>query len=214
MEIVERMRKAHLVPVIALERVEDALPLCNALKAGGLQVAEFTFRTPVAREAIRLVASEFPDFILGAGTVTSLDELTAAKEADAGFAVAPGLNPRIVQAAQEMGLPFFPGVATPSEIETALQLGCTTLKLFPAEALGGVTYLKAIYAPYRHRPVQFIPTGGIEIENMNDYLKQPSVVAVGGTWVVKPDWIKAQRWGEITSAAQRATARAREIPGR
>jgi 2-dehydro-3-deoxyphosphogluconate aldolase / (4S)-4-hydroxy-2-oxoglutarate aldolase len=212
MEILERIQHGKIVPVIALERVEDAVPLCQALEAGGLTVAEITFRTKAAREAIKTVAREFPQFTLGAGTVTTLTELEAALAAGAGFAVAPGFNPRIVRAAQELGLPFFPGVANPSDIEGALELGCETLKFFPAAALGGPKMIKAIYAPYKHRGIRFIPTGGIELDNMNDYLQTPGVIAIGGSWIVSKKWLDAGAWSAVTEATRQAVLKARETP--
>jgi len=202
--IVERIEKSRIVPVIALENARDAIPLCEALKEGGLEVAEITFRTAAAREAIRAVAKEFPGFALGAGTVTTLEELEAAVEAGAQFAVAPGLNPRIVQRAQQRGLPFFPGVCTPSDIEAALECGCRILKFFPAEAMGGVRTLKALYAPYSHRGVRFIPTGGVTAENLREYLSAPGVLAVGGSWLVDKTLIKAADWLKIAQLAREA----------
>jgi 2-dehydro-3-deoxyphosphogluconate aldolase/(4S)-4-hydroxy-2-oxoglutarate aldolase len=211
MSILERIQKERIVPVIAIERVEDAVPLCQALKAGGLTVAEITFRTKAARDAIKTVAREFPEFTLGAGTVTTLAELEAAMAAGAGFAVAPGFNPRIVRSAQELGLPFFPGIATPSDIEGALELGCEVLKFFPAGALGGIPYLKALQAPYNHRGVRFIPTGGVELDNMNDYLALPGVVAIGGSWIVKKDWLQAANWKMVTDATRQAVEKAASL---
>jgi 2-dehydro-3-deoxyphosphogluconate aldolase/(4S)-4-hydroxy-2-oxoglutarate aldolase len=208
MEIQDSIEQGRIVPVIALEKVEFAVPLCRALKAGGLTVAEFTFRAKAARESIKVVAEEFPEFTLGAGTVTTLDELKAVKEAGARFAVAPGLNPRIVQAAQDMGLPFFPGVATPTDIEAALELGCKVLKFFPAAEMGGVKMIKSLSAPYKHRGVRFIPTGGVNLENMNDYLAAPCVIAIGGTWIVAKPWLDAGDWASVTEATSLAVARA------
>ncbi len=197
--IVEQIKKTRIVPVIALEDAGDAVELCKALKAGGLEVAEITFRTKAAREALKIVANEFPEFMLGAGTVTTLDELEAAKEAGAQFAVAPGLNPKIVSRAQELGLPFYPGICTPSDIEAALDLGCQTLKFFPAGAIGGVKMIKAIYAPYKHRGIEFIPTGGVTADNLTEYLSAPGVIAIGGSWIVAKDLLAAKNWDEVTN---------------
>ena len=202
--IVERIQKGKIIPVIAIDNAEDAVPLCKALKAGGLEVAEVTFRTPAAREAIKIVATQFPEFALGAGTVTTLDELKAAKEAGAQFAVAPGLNPKIVKAAQEMDLPFFPGIATPSDIEAALDLGVTLLKFFPAGNMGGTKMIKALSGPYAHRGVQFVPTGGISADNVIEYLSMPTVAAVGGSWIVAKDLLKAQQWDKVTELTKTA----------
>lgn len=202
--ILEKIKNSRVVPVIAIEEAESILPLCEALQAGGLEAAEITFRTAAAPEAIALVARHYPDFLLGAGTVTRKEEVDTAVEAGAAFAVAPGLNPSIVTYAKEKGLPFFPGVCTPSDIEKGLQLGCETLKFFPAGAAGGLPMLKALYGPYAHRGISFIPTGGITAENMNDYLSHPSVLAVGGTWIATKGQIAEGDWEGIQSRAQKA----------
>ena len=143
--IQQRIQTARIIPVIALDDAADAVPLCQALRAGGLKVAEITFRTAAAAEAIRIVSREFPEFVLGAGTVTRIEEVDTAREAGAGFAVAPGCNPRIVRRAQEVGLEFFPGVCTPSDIEQALELGCTLLKYFPAGTMGGLKTIQTLH---------------------------------------------------------------------
>ena len=196
--IIERIEKGKIIPVIALEDAGDAVALCTALRDGGLEVAEITFRTAAAPDAIRAVASEFPEFALGAGTVTTLEEVDAAKEAGAQFAVAPGLNPDIVERAQEIGLPFFPGVATPSEVECALSLDCQLLKFFPAGDMGGVKMIKSLYGPYVHRGVRFIPTGGVSASNLKEYLNAPGVVAIGGSWIVDKQLLKDKNWAEVT----------------
>ncbi|HNY28090.1 MAG TPA: bifunctional 4-hydroxy-2-oxoglutarate aldolase/2-dehydro-3-deoxy-phosphogluconate aldolase [Candidatus Sumerlaeota bacterium] len=204
--IAQRIEQGRLIPIIALDRAADAIPLCQALKAGGLEVAEITFRTSAAREALRLVAEQFPEFALGAGTVTTIEEIEAAKACGAQFAVAPGLNPRIVRRAQELDLPFFPGVCTPSDIEAALELGCTLLKFFPADAFGGLKTIKALHAPYAHRGVRFIPTGGISAANMADYLSHPAVAAVGGSWLSDKKILAAQDWSRITTLTREAVS--------
>ncbi|HNT36115.1 MAG TPA: bifunctional 4-hydroxy-2-oxoglutarate aldolase/2-dehydro-3-deoxy-phosphogluconate aldolase [bacterium] len=202
--ITDRIEKSRIIPVIALEKAEDAIPLCKALGAGGLHVAEITFRTAAARDALKIVSQEFPEFALGAGTVTTLEEVETAVNCGAQFAVAPGLNPRVVKKAQELGLPFFPGVCTPTDIEMALECGCQTLKYFPAGEMGGISMLKALYGPYRHKGVRFIPTGGVSVTNLADYIKEPSVVAVGGTWIASAGLIKAKNWDEISNLARSA----------
>lgn len=202
--IEQTIGKTGLIPVIALKQAEQAAPLCRALAEGGLPCAEITFRTEAGRDAIRLVAQEYPDFLLGAGTVTRIEELEAAQEAGAQFAVAPGLNPRIVKRARELELPFFPGVCTPSEVEQALELECTTLKYFPAESIGGLPLLKALHGPYKHRGVRFIPTGGIGPKNVAEYTAHPAVLAVGGSWIVSPELIDGAQWDRITELTRNA----------
>ena len=209
--ILSTIRARRIVPVIALERAEQTVPLLAALAKGGLEVAEITFRTAAAREALAIAAKEFPSFALGAGTVTTRDELTAAIAAGARFAVAPGCNPSIVNAANDAGLPFFPGVCSPSDIERALELGCTTLKFFPAAQAGGTPMIKALYAPYQHRGINFIPTGGIELKNMPEYLATPGVLAIGGSWIVSSALIKAGNWAEITRLTAEAVAAAAAV---
>lgn len=207
MTIDERIKEAKIIPVIAIEDAEDTALLLKALEKGGLRVAEFTFRTKAAREAIRIAAQEFPDFAVGAGTVTRREELDAAVQAGAQFGVAPGFNAKIVARAQELNFPFFPGVCTASEIEAALESGCQLLKYFPAGAMGGMEMIKALYGPFSHRKVQFIPTGGVTAANLAEYLSHPSIAAVGGTWLVTKKLLADKNWAEIT----RLTAEAVQI---
>jgi 2-dehydro-3-deoxyphosphogluconate aldolase/(4S)-4-hydroxy-2-oxoglutarate aldolase len=204
MKIIERIEKARIIPIVSLEKAEDAIPLCSALNAGGLQVVEITFRTAAASEALRIVKKEFPGFLLGSGTITTLKELEGCVSAGAEFAVAPGLNPAIVKRAGEMGFPFFPGVCTPTEVDAALEIGCTILKFFPSEIMGGVKMLSAIYAPFKHRGVRFIPTGGINAKNLKDYLSLPCVLAIGGSWLVEKSLIQDKAWNRITELTREA----------
>lgn len=200
------LSKHRIVPVIALEDAADAVALARALENGGLPVAEITFRTAAAAEAIRAIRAAFPHFLVGAGTVTSEEQVKAAVAAGASFAVAPGFNPTIVAAAHEAGLPFFPGVMTPGEVERAMALGCTTLKFFPAESAGGVKLLKAIHAPYAHLGVRFVPTGGIEAASLRAYLAEPAVLAVGGSWMVAKKLLAEKNWKEVTRLTADAVA--------
>lgn len=203
-QMIELLGKRRIVPVIAIDRADDALPMAEALKKGGLEVAEVTFRTKAAAASIRAIAKEFPEFLVGAGTVTTLDELSAAQDAGARFAVAPGLNRRIVSAARDKGFPFFPGVMTPGEIEAGLEEGCQILKFFPAEAAGGLKLLKAVAAPYAHRGVRFIPTGGIESGLLATYLAEKAVLAVGGSWMVAKKLLDGQDWQAVEKLTREA----------
>jgi 2-dehydro-3-deoxyphosphogluconate aldolase/(4S)-4-hydroxy-2-oxoglutarate aldolase len=197
--VFEQVTRFGVIPVIAIESIDHALPLADALIEGGLPVIEITFRTEAAAEVIDTLNRERPELLIGAGTLLRPENVDAAKAAGARFGVAPGLNPEIVSCAREVGLPFTPGVATPSDIEQALNLGCSYLKYFPAEALGGVNLLKALQGPYAHTGVRFIPTGGISENNLESYLALQTVCAVGGTWIAKPDDLKVGRWEAIQS---------------
>jgi len=202
-EIYQKIGGFGVVPVIAVDSAESALPLADALISGGLSVAEITFRTEAAAEVIRVLTEQRPGLLVGAGTVLSVDNLKRAKDCGARFAVAPGFNPDVVRAAIEIDMPFAPGVMTPSDIEAAVSMGVTTLKYFPAEAAGGLKFLKSISAPYKHLGVRFIPTGGINTDNMLEYLGSEVVLAIGGTWVAKRDDIAAGNWEKITGNCRR-----------
>ncbi len=204
--VLNRVAELGVVPVIAIDSAAHALPLADALLAGGLPVVEITFRTAAAAEIIRILAKERPDLITGAGTVLTPETVKIAVDAGARFAVAPGLNPRVVKAAQELGLPFVPGIANPSDIEAGLELGCRLLKFFPAEALGGTKLLSALSAPYKHTGVRFMPTGGASTANLESYLKIDTVAAVGGTWIAKKEDMAEGKWDLIAQRCREARA--------
>jgi len=204
--VFSRVAEMGVVPVIAIDSVDHALPLADALIEGGLPIIEVTFRTAVAAEVIRLLAQKRPGLVVGAGTVLTPETVQTAVDAGAAFAVAPGLNPRVVQAAQELKLPFVPGVASPSDIEAGLELGCKLLKFFPAEAVGGTKLLSALSAPYKHTGVRFMPTGGASPANLGTYLAIDTVAAVGGTWIAKKEDMAAGRWDEIAQRCREARA--------
>jgi 2-dehydro-3-deoxyphosphogluconate aldolase/(4S)-4-hydroxy-2-oxoglutarate aldolase len=213
--VLERVAHYGVVPVVAIESAEAALPLAKALLQGGLPVVEITFRTAAAAEVIRTLAQECPGLVVGAGTVLTAANLKAAKGSGATFAVAPGLNPDIVKRARQMGLPFVPGVATPTDIEMGLALGCKLLKFFPAEALGGVAMVEALSAPYKHTGLRFMPTGGLNLANLESYLRLETVAAAGGTWIAKKQDLLDGRWHDIAdrcNAALRIVAQARREP--
>jgi 2-dehydro-3-deoxyphosphogluconate aldolase/(4S)-4-hydroxy-2-oxoglutarate aldolase len=191
------LAKHVVVPVIAIDSAEDALPLADALMEGGLPVAEITFRTAAAAEVIAKIARERPGMVLGAGTVLTAENLGRACDAGAKFGVAPGLNPDVVAEAAHRGLPFMPGVITPSEVEHALSLGLTLVKFFPAEAFGGLKVIKALAAPYGHMGVKFMPTGGVSMANLADYLAEKTVACVGGTWIASREAIAGKKWAQI-----------------
>ena len=203
-EIFSRIARLGVVPVIAIENANDAIPLADALIAGGLPVVEITFRTSAAAEVIRRIAKDRPRLTLGAGTVLTAANLEAAKASGAAFAVAPGLNPQMVKYAQSIGLPFMPGIATPSDIELGLSLGCKFLKFFPAEANGGVAMIEALSAPYKHTGIRFMPTGGVNPANLESYLKLDTVAAVGGTWIAKKEDLANGDWDGIRDRCKAA----------
>lgn len=210
-ELLEELGHLGVVPVVEIERSEDAVALGRALLTGGLPCAEITFRTEAAEEAIRRIASSLPEIIVGAGTVLWVDQADRAVSAGARFIVSPGLNPKVVDWCIEHEVPVTPGVATPTEIEMALDKGLKILKFFPAEALGGLAMLKAIAAPYGG--VKFIPTGGINQDNLADYLAHRSVHCCGGSWLVKAKLISAGRFDEITRLTEEAVAVVRRVRG-
>ncbi len=205
-QIVKQLKEVRVVPVLALESVESGIKMAEILDRNGLKCAEVTFRTDAAEEVIREITKRYPDICVGAGTVLNREDLRRAFGAGAVFAVAPGFNPSVVGEAIERGYPFFPGVATPTDVEQAMALGCRTLKFFPAEAAGGTKMLKSIIAPYRHLGVRFIPTGGISTDNLDEYLAIPEVIAVGGTWLGKSTHIAAGQWDLIEQAVSAAVS--------
>jgi len=203
-EIFSRVAELGVVPVIAIENPEAAIPLADALIAGGLPVVEITFRTAAAAEVIRKLAKERPQLIVGAGTVLTTANVETAKSSGAAFAVAPGLNPQTLKHAQAAGLPFVPGIATPSDIELGLSLGCKLLKFFPAEANGGVGMLEALSAPYKHTGLRFMPTGGVNTANLESYLKLDTVAAVGGTWIARKEDLAGGKWDDVRNRCKAA----------
>jgi 2-dehydro-3-deoxyphosphogluconate aldolase/(4S)-4-hydroxy-2-oxoglutarate aldolase len=213
-ELVAKMESSGVVPVIAIESTELALPMADALVKGGLPVAEITFRTAVAAEVIALLKKEMPGLFLGAGTITSVEQLIRAQECGAVFGVSPGFNAEVVKKSIDIDFPLFPGVLTPSEIEQGLSLGLKIMKYFPAEASGGIPMLKAVSAPYNHLGVRFIPTGGVNIKNLEDYLNLPQVLVCGGTWIAKKDVISEKRWDEIEKNAAEVVKLVSRIRGR
>jgi 2-dehydro-3-deoxyphosphogluconate aldolase / (4S)-4-hydroxy-2-oxoglutarate aldolase len=211
-DIFDSIRAIGIVPVIKLEKPEDARALGKALVEGGLPIAEVTFRSPAAAEGIKLMRREFPSLLVGAGTVTTPEQVAAALAAGASFAVAPGFNPRIAELFIRSGLPFVPGVNGPTEIELALEMGIRLLKFFPAEASGGVKMLKALHGPYAE--VSFVPTGGIEASNLASYLALPYVAAIGGSWMVKEELLSSGNWAEVARLSAEAVALARSARDR
>ncbi|HUS69587.1 MAG TPA: bifunctional 4-hydroxy-2-oxoglutarate aldolase/2-dehydro-3-deoxy-phosphogluconate aldolase [Anaerolineae bacterium] len=210
-ELLEKLGHLGVVPVVAIERAEDAVQLGTALVEGGLPCAEITFRTAAAEETIRRISSNLPGITLGAGTVLSVDQAQRAVSAGARFIVSPGFNQKVVIWCLQNEIPVTPGVATPTEIDMALDKGLEVIKFFPAEALGGIKMLKAIAAPYVG--VKFIPTGGINRDNLAEYLAHKSVHCCGGSWFVKANLISDGNFDEITRLTREAVAVVRRVRG-
>ena len=195
----EMLKLAPVVPVIVINDINHAVPLARALVSGGLPVLEVTLRTAVAMEAVRLIADQVPDAIIGVGTVTRAEQFEASRKAGARFAVSPGLTPALISASRDIDLPFLPGVFTPTEALCARDEGFNILKLFPAEQAGGVGMLKAMGSPMPE--LKFCPTGGIGPTSVLDYLKLPNVLCVGGSWVAPPQAMNSDNWGLVTQLA-------------
>lgn len=201
-KIVEEISKIGIVPVIAIDDVADALPLAKALMDGGIPCAEVTFRTAAAEESIRIMSEAYPDMLVGAGTVLTKEQVDRAVGAGAKFIVSPGLNPETVKYCQEKNVPIVPGCCNPSDIETALSLGLTEVKFFPAEAAGGLNMIKAMAAPYGN--VKFMPTGGVNAKNLTDYLDFDKILACGGTYMCTKDMLANKEFDKIEAMSKEA----------
>ena len=199
----QALKETGLVPVVVLEEVDQAENLAKALRDGGVNCAEVTFRVAGADKVIAKMTKAYPDMYVGAGTVLTVEQLEKAVDAGAKFCVAPGLNPKVIRRAQELGVPFAPGVCTPTEIEAALDMGITLVKFFPAEQAGGLDYIKAVSAPYPM--MRFMPTGGINANNFFTYIENPKIVACGGSWIVKASLLKEHNWAEVTRLCKEIT---------
>ncbi|EPZ8227707.1 bifunctional 4-hydroxy-2-oxoglutarate aldolase/2-dehydro-3-deoxy-phosphogluconate aldolase [Vibrio alginolyticus] len=199
----EQLANLKVIPVIAINKTEDAIPLGRTLVENGMPCAEITFRTECAAEAIRAMRAEFPEMLIGAGTILTNEQVDQAIEAGVDFIVSPGFNPRTVQYCLDKGVAIVPGVNNPSLVEQAMEMGLRTLKFFPAEPSGGVGMLKALTAVY---PVKFMPTGGVSLGNVDEYLSIPSVLACGGTWMVPTKLIDEGKWDELGTLVRDAVA--------
>ena len=198
----EKLEQFGIVPVVVLDDAKDAAPLAKALCDGGLACAEVTFRTDAAEESIRIMTSEYPDMVVGAGTVLTTEQVDRAVSAGAKFIVSPGLNPKVVKYCLEKNIPVTPGVVTPSEMEQAIELGLEVVKFFPAELSGGLAMIKAVAAPYTM--LRFMPTGGINPRNITPYLQYNKIIACGGSWMVKGSLVSEGKFDEITALTKEA----------
>lgn len=209
LSVLDQLGAARIVPVVIVDNADQGVGVARALADGGLPVAEVTFRTPGARDAVAAIAAQVPDVLVGAGTVLTADQVDDAARAGARFIVSPGLSVAVVERAREHGLPVLPGVATPTEIMAALDLGLDYLKLFPAGVVGGPAAVKAFAAPFGN--VRFIPTGGVSAANLANYLALPAVHAVGGSWMAEAALARAGEFAEITTRTRAAVALAKGI---
>lgn len=200
-EMLDRIEQSGVIAVLVVDEASHIVPLSKALLACGIDAIELTLRTPAALDALKLVREQVPDMLAGIGTILRPDQVDAVVEAGAAFGVAPGLNPKVVRRAQELGLPFAPGIVTPTDIEAAIELGCRELKFFPAEPSGGIKYLRSMYAPYAHLGLQFIPLGGLDASNMASYLYDKAVPAIGGSWIAPRKLIQSENWSAVIDNA-------------
>ena len=209
--IIEQLSSYGVVPVVVLNRAEDAKPLAEALCKGGLPCAEVTFRTEAAEESIRIMAQEFPEMMVGAGTVLTIEQVDRAVAAGAKFIVSPGFDPEIVDYCISKEIPVLPGCITPSEVAQAVKRGLEVVKFFPAEQFGGVATIKALAAPYTQ--MKFMPTGGVNAKNLESYLSFKTIVACGGSWMVKGDLVDAKEFGKIEEMTKEAVELVKKIRG-
>ena len=207
--VLRQIEHIGIVPVIALSDTEKAVPLAKALVAGGIPCAEVTFRTKEGAEYIRRIAAEIPEALLGAGTVLSISQVVSAIREGAKFVVSQGFNPKVVRYCVENDIPIIPGCSTPSDMEAAMEFGLDVVKFFPAEQAGGLAYIKAVAAPYAK--LRFLPTGGINIHNLREYIAFSKVLACGGNWMVEKDLVRAGRFKEVERLCREAVQAVREV---
>lgn len=212
-ELHARLHRTGLIAVLMLDDADDAVPVARALLAGGVDCIELTLRTNAAMDALKRIRSEVPEILVGVGTILTPQQVSDVKAAGAAFGVAPGMNPRVVSEAARIGLPFSPGICTPTDIELAIEQGCRVLKFFPSEPCGGLNYLRTIAAPFAHLGVKYIPLGGVSAANAEQYLREPSVQALGGSWLAPRDVIQRKDWQTITANAAEASAIVKRVRG-
>lgn len=210
-EVLEKIQKIGIVPVVVLNDAKDAEPLAKALCNGGLPCAEVTFRTDAAEESIRIMSEKYPEMLVGAGTVLTTEQVDRAVAAGAKFIVSPGLNPKIVKYCVEKNIPITPGICTPSEAELAIENGLEVVKFFPAEPAGGLKMIKAMAAPYTG--LKFMPTGGINATNVKEYLAYDKILACGGSWMVKGSLVEAGEFDKIEAMTKEAVEIVKEVRG-
>lgn len=200
--IIEKIKDTGVVATLVIDKLKHAVPLTKALLVGGVDIIELTLRTPVAMDAARIILNEVPEAVVGLGTAITVAQIEQAAALGVDFAVSPGCNSKILDAAKANGLSFAPGIMTPTDIEIALEYECELFKFFPAETSGGIKHLSSMAAPYKHLGIQFFPLGGLSMENASSYLNSPLIAAIGGSWIAKPAMIHAENWQGITENAK------------
>jgi 2-dehydro-3-deoxyphosphogluconate aldolase/(4S)-4-hydroxy-2-oxoglutarate aldolase len=213
-ELQKKVEASGVVAVLVIDEVKHAVPVARALLAGGISAMELTLRTPAAIEATRAICAEVPEMLAGVGTVIRPEQIREVVDAGGAFAVAPGFNRRVMDAAREANLPFAPGISTATDIESALELDCRLLKFFPAEPSGGINMLKAMAAPYQHLGIKYVPLGGLSVKNMASYLESPLIAGLGGSWLAPRDLINGEQWDTIEANARAASAVVTQIRGK
>ena len=212
-EVYAKLEAAGVLAVLMIDNVADAAPLADALLEGGIRAMELTLRTDAAIGALKEIKKHTPEMVVGIGTILTTEQVKQVSDEGAAFGVSPGMNPRVVQAALDCGLPFAPGILTPSDVEAALEFSCRRLKFFPAEVSGGLPYLRSMAPPYNHLGVKYIPLGGVKQANLAEYLSEPLVAAVGGSWLAPKQAIADGDWAQIRGLAQTASETVRETRG-
>lgn len=210
-DVLLRLRRTGIIAVLVVDQPAKAVKLAEALYAGGVEAMELTLRTPSAVDCLKAVRADVPQMLAGVGTILFPQQVDQVLKAGAQFGVAPGTNPAVIRHAIASGLPFAPGVVTPTDVDMALQCGCRELKFFPAEPSGGLPMLASVKAPFAHLGLQYIPLGGVTTSNLTEWLKDPDVLAVGGSWLAKKELIEASAWAEITKVAAASSAIVRTI---
>ena len=200
-ELLDKITKSKIVAGFSVQNLNDAIPIAKSLMEGGINIIELTLRTKNSLKAVEMIAKSVQDMVIGVGTILTTDQLLQVKDNGAHFGVSPGLNKRVLQYAEEIDFSFAPGIATPSDLDCAIDMGYRFVKFFPAEGMGGVNYLKSISAPFSHLDVKYFPLGGINSNNMNEYLNIDNVIAIGGSWIVKDQLVLNKQWKEITKRA-------------
>ena len=200
-ELLDKITKSKVVAGFSVQNLDDAIPIAKSLMEGGINIIELTLRTKNSLKAVEMIAKSVQDMVIGVGTILTTDQLLQVKDNGAHFGVSPGLNKRVLQYAEEIDFSFAPGIATPSDLDCAIDMGYRFVKFFPAEGMGGVNYLKSISAPFSHLDVKYFPLGGINSNNMNEYLNIDNVIAIGGSWIVKDQLVLNKQWKEITKRA-------------